>query len=170
MNRDVILKVKSKFVGEFKSGYPLIAKEAIINLNDLVEEGEIVRLVDERNQFIGKGYHGKQNKGYGWVLTRKENEQIDQHFFDVKIASALNNRKHFFKDSDTTSFRIFNGEGDGIGGLTIDYFDGYYVKNRLISKPFIKKNDSIQKVNISMKMILLKVKEDSFQSSSKKTG
>lgn len=129
MKREVTLKIKSKFVGEFKSGYPLIAKEAIINLNDLVEEGAMVQLVDERNQFIGKGYYGKQNKGYGWVLTRKENEQIDQRFFDFKIASALNNRKHFYKDSDTTSFRVFNGEGDGIGGLTIDYFDGYYVIN-----------------------------------------
>ncbi len=129
MNREVTLKVKSKFVGEFKRGYPLIAKEAIINLNDLVEEGAIVQLVDERNQFIGKGYYGKQNKGYGWILTRKENESIDQRFFDIKIGSALNNRKHFYKDLDTTSFRVFNGEGDGIGGLTIDYFDGYYVIN-----------------------------------------
>src|SRR5690606_36726121 len=34
-----------------------------------------------------------------------------------------------FKDKETTAFRIFNGEGDGIGGFTSDYFDGYYLIN-----------------------------------------
>ena len=33
----------------------------------------------------------------------------------------------FHNDRDTTAFRLFNGEGDGIGGFTIDYYDGYYL-------------------------------------------
>jgi 23S rRNA (cytosine1962-C5)-methyltransferase len=33
----------------------------------------------------------------------------------------------FFDDEATTAFRVFNGEGDGIGGLIIDYYEGYYV-------------------------------------------
>ncbi|MGF9963418.1 class I SAM-dependent rRNA methyltransferase [Bacillus rhizoplanae] len=127
MKTEVILKVKMKYANELKSGYPLISKEAIINLHDVNAEGTIVKLVDEKNNFIGKGYYGKQNKGYGWILTRKEQEQIDQAFFEKKIKSALGKRKNFYEDSDTTAFRVFNGEGDGIGGLIIDYYDGYYV-------------------------------------------
>ncbi|MGO4889076.1 class I SAM-dependent rRNA methyltransferase [Anaerobacillus sp. MEB173] len=127
MNSEVKVEVKRKHVNKFKGGYPLIFKEAIMNIDDLTEEGTIITLVDERNQFIGRGYYGKQNKGYGWVLTHKENEQLDAHFFEKKIRTALNKRKHFFTDSETTAFRVFNGEGDGIGGLTVDYFDGYYV-------------------------------------------
>ncbi|MDZ7834494.1 MAG: hypothetical protein U5K84_03270 [Alkalibacterium sp.] len=30
-------------------------------------------------------------------------------------------------DDKTTAFRFFNGDGDGVGGLTIDYYAGYYV-------------------------------------------
>ncbi|MCD6432709.1 MAG: class I SAM-dependent rRNA methyltransferase, partial [Sulfurimonas sp.] len=43
------------------------------------------------------------------------------------IESATKYREDFYKDESTTAFRIFNGEGDGIGGLTIDYFDGFYL-------------------------------------------
>ncbi len=48
---------------KLKSGYPLILKDAIQNLNDVQEEGTIIKVVDEKNHFVGKGYYGKQNKG-----------------------------------------------------------------------------------------------------------
>ncbi|MED1113647.1 class I SAM-dependent rRNA methyltransferase [Bacillus paramycoides] len=127
MRSEVTIKIKPKFIKEIKSGYPLILKDAIQNLNDVREEGTIIKVVDEKNQFIGKGYYGKQNKGYGWILTRKEKEQINQPFFESKIKSALHKRKDFYKSNDTTAFRVVNGEGDGLGGLIIDYYDGYYV-------------------------------------------
>ncbi|MGE8205905.1 class I SAM-dependent rRNA methyltransferase [Heyndrickxia sp. NPDC080065] len=127
MKKEIALKVKSKFVNKYRNGYPLIMKEAILNLNDLNEEGAIVRLVDEQNRFIAKGYYGKQNKGYGWILSQKENDQFNQHFFDRKIQQAFKQREHYYNDPDTNAFRVFNGEGDGIGGLTIEYFNGYYL-------------------------------------------
>lgn len=129
MSSEVVLKVKSKFANKFKEGYPLIFKDAIMNLNVLKEEGVVVKLVDEKSRFIGKGYYGKQNKGYGWVLAQNENEKIDQSFFEKKIRAAIEKRNELFNDPDTTAFRVFSAEGDGIGGLTIDYFDGYYVIN-----------------------------------------
>jgi 23S rRNA (cytosine1962-C5)-methyltransferase len=33
----------------------------------------------------------------------------------------------FYHSKTTNAFRVFNGEGDGIGGLTIDYFAEYYL-------------------------------------------
>lgn len=127
MKTEVSLKVKSKFVTKYKNGYPLITKETILNSTALDEEGCTIKLVDEQNHFIAKGYYGKQNKGIGWVLSNIEKEQFDQRFFDKTLKAAFDRREHFFQSSETTAFRVFNGEGDGIGGLTIDYFDGYYV-------------------------------------------
>lgn len=126
---EVVLQVNSKFANRFKAGYPLIFKQAIKDMSNLTNEGMIIELVDENNTFIGKGYYGKQNKGYGWILTQEKGEKIDQLFFDNRIETALVKRKSLFKDNQTTAFRIFNAEGDGIGGLTIDYFDGYYLIN-----------------------------------------
>ncbi|MDL4843159.1 class I SAM-dependent rRNA methyltransferase [Aquibacillus rhizosphaerae] len=129
MNKEVQLKIKDKFTNKYKSGFPHIVKEAISNIDSLTKEGVIVRLMDEKNNFLGKGYYGRQNKGLGWVLTQKENQAIDQQFFDNKISTALDQRSSFFQDNDTNAFRVFNGEGDGIGGLIIDYYDGYFVLN-----------------------------------------
>ncbi len=39
----------------------------------------------------------------------------------------MNSESLFFEDGETTAFRLFNGEGDGIGGLIIDHYDGHYV-------------------------------------------
>jgi 23S rRNA (cytosine1962-C5)-methyltransferase len=127
MKTEVRLKVKSKFVTKYKKCYPLITKDTIMNAAALDEEGSIINLVDEQNQFIAKGYYGKQNKGLGWVLSNIENEQFDHRFFEKTLKAAFGKRDHFFQSTETTAFRVFNGEGDGIGGLTIDYFDGYYV-------------------------------------------
>ncbi|GGH88462.1 23S rRNA (cytosine1962-C5)-methyltransferase [Pullulanibacillus pueri] len=127
MRQEIRIGIKPKFSQKYRSGYPLIEKEAIVNLGELNEEGILVKLVDEHQRFIAKGYYGRQNKGYGWVLTQKETEPIDQHFFLRKIEQALKARQAFYNDPETTAFRVFNGEGDGVGGVTIDYFDGYYL-------------------------------------------
>ncbi|PAB59562.1 class I SAM-dependent rRNA methyltransferase [Anaeromicrobium sediminis] len=153
MSREIILKVKSKFADKFKNGYPLIFKEALINGNDLKNEGEIIKLVTEKNKFIGRGYYGKQNKGLGWVLTTKENEKIDIKFFEKKLVSALNKRVSFYSSKNTTAFRVFNGEGDGIGGFTVEYFDGYYLIN-WYSKGIYKFRDEV--INSLKKLVEFK--------------
>lgn len=129
MNIEVNVKIKAKYAKKIKQGYPLILKEAMMNPSDLKEEGTIIKLVDEQNAFLAKGYYGKQNKGFGWVLGQNEHEPIDQIFFTNKIENAIKYRQAFFQNKETTAFRVFNGEGDGIGGLTIDYFNHYYVIN-----------------------------------------
>jgi len=120
------LKIKSQYIQQYKNGYPLISQESIENLEN-IEEGTIVNLLDSHKKFIAKGYFGKQNKGFGWILSNKKDESFDKDFFANKIKSAIEYRKDFFNDTQTTAFRVFNGTGDGVGGLTIDYFNGYYL-------------------------------------------
>ncbi|UJL46789.1 class I SAM-dependent rRNA methyltransferase [Virgibacillus sp. NKC19-16] len=129
MNVPIELKVKPKYITQYKNKYPLISKDAILNPDVLEREGSIVHLVGDNNQFVAKGYYGKQNKGIGWVLTHKKGERIDFPFFKTKISEAINKRQAFYEDESTNAFRVFNGEGDGIGGLTIDCFAGYYLIN-----------------------------------------
>jgi len=127
MSHEISLTLKQNFVQKFKDGYPLISKEFISNWTQGTLEGSIVKLFDNKRNFVAKGYHGIQNKGYGWVLSYKESEKIDTKHFTNKISSAIKYREDFFKDKETTAFRVFNGEGDGVGGMSIDYFDGYYL-------------------------------------------
>lgn len=127
MKQNIKLKVKSTFVKNIKAGYPLITEDAVINLKDVQEEGAIIELVDDQHRFLGKGYYGKQNKGRGWILSREPKETFDVSFFEKKLKLAIEHRTSLFQDAKTTAFRVFNGEGDGVGGFTIDYYDEYYV-------------------------------------------
>ncbi len=127
MRKSIDLKVNPTFVNAYKNGYPLISPESLENWSKVEDEGTILTLLDDKNKFIAKGYFGKQNKGYGWILSRKKEVTIDKDFFVKKIKEAITYRQDFYHSEVTTAFRVLNGEGDGLGGLTIDYFDGYYL-------------------------------------------
>ncbi len=127
MHNQIDLTLKPEFVQQIQNGYPLLMKEYFEDWSKLQEEGSLLHLYDKKKRFIAKGYYGLQNKGHGWILSRKEDEKIDREFFIRTIKEAFAYRKEFFDDTQTTAFRVFNGEGDGIGGLSIDYFEGYYL-------------------------------------------
>jgi len=127
MHKIIPLILDHTFVRSYSNGYPLITKEALLDWQKVTDEGTIIDLYDTKKKFIAKGYYGRQNKGYGWVLSARKEEKIAVSFFNAKIKAAISYRKDFFLSQETTAFRVLNGEGDGIGGLTIDYFDGYYL-------------------------------------------
>ncbi len=125
--KEAALIVKPEFITKYKNGYPLISKEAVENPQILKEEGQIITLLDNKKSFIGRGYYGNQNKGCGWILSNSKNSNFDYKFFYDKLRNALSKRMKLYHSRHTSAFRVFNGEGDGIGGLTIDYFDEYYL-------------------------------------------
>ncbi len=127
MYKEINLTIKPNYIKEYETGHPLISKESIVDWNKVKDEGTIVNLLDDQKRFIAKGYYGKQNKGYGWILSSKKDENIEVSYFTKKIKSAIKYREVFYNNENTTAFRVFNAEGDGIGGLTIDYFNGYYL-------------------------------------------
>ena len=106
-----------------RQGYPLIQKE------DLAKEEMTtnwVELTSPQGEFLAMGYLGKQNKGIGWVLSDKK-QAIDEKFFVELFQKAKTNRQDYYQDQKTTAFRLFNGEGDGLGGLIIDLYQDYAV-------------------------------------------
>jgi 23S rRNA (cytosine1962-C5)-methyltransferase len=124
---ETTLKIKQKYSRNYVAGYPLLLEETIANPEVLTTEGEPLEIVMEDGTFIGKGYYGAQNKGLGWILTHKKTDQIDGQLFEKKLTVAIGRRSFLFEDESTTAYRIVNGEGDGLGGLIIDYYDGYYL-------------------------------------------
>lgn len=117
------IKVTSIAVKKIKNGYPLIQAE---DLAEKTETTQWVDLISPTNEWLAKAYLGKQNKGVGWVITRQATE-LNQQFFETLFTQAKNKRQAYYLDEGTTAFRVFNGEGDGLGGLTIDLYDTYAV-------------------------------------------
>ena len=120
----VTVQVEPKFEKNLMNGNPLIYKDSLMNAKSL-QEGQIIDVVSCKNKFIGRGYYAIQNKGIGWILTKNKQEEIDRSFFYAQLKNAIKKRDSLFQDTQTTAFRIFNGEGDGIGGFTVDLYNEF---------------------------------------------
>lgn len=119
------LIVKDRFI---ESQTPLLTRDSLAQmLPQSLAEGAILELVDRKGKYAGTAYYGIQNKGIGWILSDNPRREIDLGFFESKLANAFQKRVSFLRDSRTNCFRVFNGEGDGIGGLTIDYYDAHFL-------------------------------------------
>ncbi len=118
--------LKKQATGRIRSGYPLLVKGDFVK-EPKVAEGTLVELIDSQQKFVAHGYLATQNKGDGWVLSILPNQPINQKFYEGLFHEAEANRAALKADDETTAYRFFNGEGDGLGGLTIDYYADYYV-------------------------------------------
>lgn len=118
------LQVTKKAEHKFKKGYPLIQKEDLQQVPAQLPT-DWLTLIDSKGQRLAEGYLGEQNKGIGWLLLW--HGPINQSFFQQLFEISREKRTSFEKDSLTTAYRLFNGEGDGIGGLIIDRYADYAV-------------------------------------------
>ena len=69
-------------------------------------------LIDSKGQRLAEGYLGEQNKGIGWLLSW--HGPINQSFSQL-FEISREKRTSFEKDSLTTAYRLFNGEGMALG-------------------------------------------------------
>ncbi|MGL9914368.1 23S rRNA (-C5)-methyltransferase [Enterococcus sp. DIV0784] len=118
------LQVTKKAEHKFKKGYPLIQKEDLQQVPAPLPT-DWLTLIDSKGQRLAEGYLGEQNKGIGWLLSW--HGPINQSFFQQLFGISREKRTSFEKDSLTTAYRLFNGEGDGIGGVIIDRYADYAV-------------------------------------------
>lgn len=87
---------------------------------------QAVELANTKGQFIGIGYLSEQNKGIGWFISHKK-VTLDVSFFCQLFQCAKEKRQVYQQSEETTAYRLFNQEGDGFGGFTIDLYQDYAV-------------------------------------------
>ncbi|QIK51424.1 class I SAM-dependent rRNA methyltransferase [Jeotgalibaca porci] len=137
-----ILTVAQKAVSHIKKGDPLLAPLSF-DEEVIFSEGELVQVVTPVGQFLGEAYLAKQNKGIGWIYSWEQGESFDYEFFLEQFKRAKSVRKSLLHSKSTDTFRLFNAEGDGIPGLTIDYYAGYAVFSWYSEGIYLYKEDIV---------------------------
>lgn len=94
------------------------------DFNDFSMSDQVLGLYNAKQKFLGTAYLSKQNKGIGWLVSRKS-VQLDKPFFINLFEKARAKRQTYENDDLTTAYRLFNQDGDGLGGLTIDRYGDY---------------------------------------------
>ena len=96
------------------------------DLADVHLKDQEVEVYSQDGNFLGTAYLSQQNKGLGWFVS-KDKVTFNQAFFETLFRQAKEQRKAYYQDDLTTAFRLFNQEGDGFGGLTVDLYGDYAV-------------------------------------------
>lgn len=106
--------------------HPWIFSGAIQKTEGPVHDGCWVEVRDFKKDTLGYGHF--QNGSISVRMLSFEKREPSHDFWDDKIALALRLREISGLPSGTTdSFRLIHGEGDGLPGLIIDYYNGVAV-------------------------------------------
>jgi len=107
--------------------HPWVFSGAIKKMYGNPAEGDLVEVYDNKDTFLAVGHYAPSSISVR-ILSF---EQVipDISFFREKIRSAINFRKSIgiLNDSQINVFRLIHGEGDGLPGLIVDYYDGIVV-------------------------------------------
>ena len=120
MNR---IRVSKRVEKKLIKGLVLLEASDLENVNLKDQEVEVH---SQDGNFLGTAYLSQQNKGLGWFIS-KDKVTFNQAFFETLFRQAKEQRKAYYQDDLTTTFRLFNQEGDGFGGLTVDLYGDYAV-------------------------------------------
>ena len=96
------------------------------DLADVHLKDQEVEVYSQGGNFLGTAYLSQQNKGLGWFVST-DKVTFNQAFFEALFRQAKEKRSAYYQDDLTTAFRLFNQEGDGFGGLTVDLYGDYAV-------------------------------------------
>ena len=120
MNR---IRVSKRVEKKLAKGLVLLEASDLENVNLKDQEVEVQ---SQEGTFLGTAYLSQQNKGLGWFVST-DKVTFNQAFFEALFRQAKEKRSAYYQDELTTAFRLFNQEGDGFGGLTVDLYGDYAV-------------------------------------------
>lgn len=105
-----------------KRFHPWVFSGAIQSIEDGIEEGDLVRVVNHAGDFIAVG-HYQQGSIAVRVLTFSDVE-IDDVFWQSRLTSALQMRLSIgiADNPHNNTYRLVHGEGDNLPGLIIDVY------------------------------------------------
>lgn len=98
------------------------------------------------HQLLSQAYFSRQNKGIGWAV-----KSID---FIQLLTDAKNKRQSYAQDTATTAYRVFNQDGDGFGGMSIDIYEDYALFNWYNAFIYTLKNEILTAFQIVFPEIL----------------
>ncbi|WP_028124923.1 class I SAM-dependent rRNA methyltransferase [Eremococcus coleocola] len=120
------MQLRKRASHRIKNGGRLIQAADLVDSQDLNQygQGQIVTLTDSDHEFLAWAMVAQQNKGIAWVVSYDRDFVFNQEYIISLVETALKRRHFLFDSAQTNAFRLFNGPGDGLGGLTVDYYAG----------------------------------------------
>ncbi len=119
-NKIILKKGKEYSIERF---HPWIFSGAIQKMEGSVTDGCWVEVLNFKNKTLGFGHY--QNGSIAVRMVSFGEQVPAENFWETKLSSALKMRNNSgLPAADTNAFRLIHGEGDGLPGLIVDYYNG----------------------------------------------
>ncbi len=121
--KPIYLDLQRDLTKLIKQGHPWLYRSAFKDLPET--PAGAIALIRYKNKVIATGYYSPSSALAVRVCTQ-DGVRLDDKWAHQQLERALKNRKSF-EDSQTNAFRLINGEGDGLPGLTCDIYNQHAV-------------------------------------------
>lgn len=107
--------------------HPWIFSGALWHDQDFPEDGTPVRILKSNGSFVGVGHYHTGSIAIR-ILSDIDGE-LDQNFWTSRIRDSIHMRLNLgiYHPQRNNALRLVNGEGDGLSGLILDYYNGIAV-------------------------------------------
>lgn len=116
------IKLRNGKDQSLKRFHPWIFSGAIARMDDGIAEGDIVRVVDSKEEFLATGHY--QIGSIAVRVLSFTDIEINDSFWFSRLDKALQARRACnIIRPDNNTYRLVHGEGDRLPGLIIDIYD-----------------------------------------------
>jgi 23S rRNA (cytosine1962-C5)-methyltransferase len=107
--------------------HPWVFSGAIAQINGNPSEGDLVGVYSADGQFLASGHY--QIGSIAVRILSFDADPSKADFWTIMLSRALKLREAYglAGSTETTCYRLVHGEGDGLPGLIVDYYDGVCV-------------------------------------------
>ena len=104
--------------------HPWVFSGAVKSIDGQLQEGDLVDVYSNRNEFLGMGHY--QIGSITVRILSFRPEEAGPAFWKEKLYQAWKLRKDLglVNNKQTNVYRLVHGEGDGLPGLIVDFYNG----------------------------------------------
>ncbi|MGV8139523.1 MAG: class I SAM-dependent rRNA methyltransferase [Mangrovibacterium sp.] len=104
--------------------HPWVFSGAIQKIEGQVREGDLVKVVSASHDFLAIGHY--QIGSIAVRIISFKDVPVDASFWKAKLEGAIAVRRSLglLNNEQTNVFRLVHGEGDGMPGLVVDFYNG----------------------------------------------
>lgn len=106
--------------------HPWVFSGAVYGVSEELTDGQLVVVIDYEGKELATGFFSDKGSIVVRVLTFYP-EEFTVDFWKERLKAAWKLRTQLFSLETTNAFRLIHGEGDGIPGLIIDFYNNHFV-------------------------------------------
>ncbi|MBN1552280.1 class I SAM-dependent rRNA methyltransferase [bacterium] len=122
-----IIKIKNSRVKPLMLHHPWVMSGAVSEIVNKPENGSLVKVVTENDEFIAWGFFSKHSQICVRLLSWNASDAIDMEWFSSRMSESIKRRLALSSRSDLNAYRLIYSEADFIPGLIVDKYSDYLV-------------------------------------------